>query len=102
VTDSPQRELTQSMHRSTGSYELVLSPLLLALLGLLIDHWLGTTPIITVICAVVGLGGAVTKLYIGYRTEMDEHLANASWTRPAPGSVPGSGARTRTEGRGDV
>ena len=63
------------MHRSTGSYELVLSPLVLALLALLVDRWLGTTPILTILAAVIGLTGAVVKLYYGYAHEMDQHDA---------------------------
>jgi F0F1-type ATP synthase assembly protein I len=67
------------MHRSSGSYELVISPLLLALIGLALDRWLGTTPIITVIAAALGLVGACIKLYYGYSAEMDAHEAAAPW-----------------------
>jgi F0F1-type ATP synthase assembly protein I len=72
------------MHRSTGSFELVLGPLLMALIGFGLDRWLGTTPWLTVILGVVGLIGACVNLYYGYQREMDEHEANASWKTEAP------------------
>jgi F0F1-type ATP synthase assembly protein I len=70
------------MQRSTGSYELVFSTLILALIGFGLDHWLDTTPILTIVFAVVGLVGAVTKIVYSYQAEMDEHEAGAPWKRP--------------------
>ena len=81
MSASQRRELTQSMHKSTGSYELVLSPLLLALIGYGLDRWLGTLPLLTIIFAVVGLVGACIKLYFGYMSEMDEHDKDAPWAK---------------------
>lgn len=81
MDDSQGRELTKSMHRSSGSYELVLSPLILALIGFLFDRALGTTPVITVIAAVLGLSGACIKLYYGYKNDMADHEAEAPWAK---------------------
>jgi len=81
VKDSQRRELTSDMNRSTGSYELVISPLLLALIGYGLDRWLGTLPILTIIFAVVGLTGACIKIYFGYTSEMEEHEANGPWAK---------------------
>ena len=81
MSASQRRELTQSMHKSTGSYELVLSPLILALIGLGLDHLFGTTPLLVVVFAVVGLVGACIKLYCGYNAEMDEHEKDAPWAK---------------------
>ena len=78
---SQRRELTHSLHRSTGSYELVLSPLILGLLGYLADRALGTTPVITVLAVVLGLVGATIKIYYGYQAEMEEHEKDAPWNR---------------------
>jgi F0F1-type ATP synthase assembly protein I len=69
------------MHKSTGSYELVLSPLLLALIGYGLDRWLGTLPLLTIVFAVLGLVGACIKIYFGYMTEMDEHDKDAPWAK---------------------
>lgn len=78
---SERRDLTQQVHRSTGSFELVFSPLLLGLLGFVLDRWLGTLPIITIVFSVAGLLGACVKLYCGYKTEMDQHEATAPWAK---------------------
>ena len=81
MSASQRRELTQSMHKSTGSYELVLSPLILALVGYGLDRWLGTVPFLTIIFAVLGLAGACIKIYYGYRNERDEHNKDAPWSK---------------------
>lgn len=78
---SQRREFNDQMQRSSGSFELVMSPLLLALIGYGLDRWLGTVPVLTVIFAVVGFAGACVKLYYGYRVEMDEHEAGAPWAK---------------------
>lgn len=78
---SQRRELSEQVHRSTGAYELVFSPLLLALVGYGLDRWFGIVPVLTVIFALVGVGGAVTKIYVQYRDEMREHEANGPWAR---------------------
>ena len=78
---SQRRELTQQMHKQSGGYELALSPALLALIGYGLDRWLGTVPMITIAFAVVGLIGAVSRLYFTYRAEMEEHEANGPWAK---------------------
>ena len=78
---SQRRDMTQSMHRSLGSYELVLSPLLLALVGLWLDRTIGTTPLLVILFAVVGFAGACIKIYVQYDAEMAEHEANGPWVR---------------------
>ncbi len=69
------------MHRTTGGFELVFSPLLLALVGFGLDRLLGTLPVFTIVFAVVGLTGAVAKMYFTYRYEMEQHEANGPWAR---------------------
>jgi len=69
------------MHRTTGGFELVFSPLLLALVGYGLDRLLGTLPLLTIVFAVVGLAGAVAKMYFTYRYEMEQHEANGPWAR---------------------
>ena len=58
------------VHRSSGSFELVLAPVLLGFLGFWIDRTLGTTPFITIVLSVVGIAGAVVKTYYEYRAGM--------------------------------
>lgn len=81
MDDSQGRELTRSMHRSTGSFELVLSPVLLGLFGFLADRWLGTLPVLTVICVLVGFSGACVRLYYGYKHEMAQHEIGQPWAK---------------------
>lgn len=69
------------MHRTTGGFELVFSPLILALLGYGLDRLLGTLPVFTIVFAVVGLAGAVAKLFFTYRVEMERHEANGPWAK---------------------
>jgi len=81
VKVSQRRELSEQMHRTTGGFELVFSPLLLALVGYGLDRLLGTLPVFTIVFAVVGLAGAVAKMYFTYRYEMEQHEANGPWAR---------------------
>jgi F0F1-type ATP synthase assembly protein I len=72
-------ELSNDMRRSSGAYELVVSPVLLALLGLALDRWLGTVPVLTVTFAIIGFAGAAVLLYYRYKLEMDRHEQGAPW-----------------------
>lgn len=81
MTTSQRRELTQQMGRTTGGYELVFSPLLMALIGYGLDRVFGTLPVLTIVLGVLGLVGAVTKMYFSYRSEMEHHEANGPWAK---------------------
>ena len=81
VRTSDKREFSESMYRSTGAYELVFSPLLLALIGLGLDRLLGTFPIFTISFAVLGLVGVVIKIVYQYRAEMDELERTSPWAK---------------------
>ena len=70
----------RSLNQSHGSFELVLSPVILAFLGFLLDRQLGTGPWIMVVAAVVGLFGATTKVILEYKAKMAEHESNAPWS----------------------
>lgn len=79
VDVSQRREVTQQMYRQAGGWELALAPVLLALIGYGLDRLFGTVPVITVLFAVIGLTGAVVRLYFGYQAEMEEHEKNGPW-----------------------
>jgi F0F1-type ATP synthase assembly protein I len=81
VSVSQRREITDQMNRSTGGYELVFSPLLLALIGFGLDKLFGTLPVFTISLAVLGLVGVVVKIYFQYRAEMEQHEATGPWAR---------------------
>jgi F0F1-type ATP synthase assembly protein I len=62
--------LTDAARRSTGSFELVLGPVLMALAGLALDRWLGTAPLFIVLLTVWGVVGATVSLYFRYREQV--------------------------------
>lgn len=72
---SQRREMVSGMHRSTGSFELVLAPVLFALAGLWLDRSIGTVPLFTVLFAVFAVAGVCVKLYYTYDIQMAEHEA---------------------------
>lgn len=63
---SQRREQNNLQSRSHGSFELVLAPLLLGLLGYWLDGAVGLRPLFTVVFSVLGLVGAVAKIYYSY------------------------------------
>ena len=67
---SQRSDLTQSVHRSSGSYELVVGAVLFSLIGLIVDRWAGTTPWLTVASGFVGFIGAAVSIYFRYRAEI--------------------------------
>lgn len=78
--NTPPRHAPQ-LNKGNGSFELVMSPLLLALVGLWLDDSVThTTPWMTVIFALLGLTGSVVKIYYGYQAKMAELTAAAPWS----------------------
>ncbi len=75
---SQRSELTQSVHRSSGSFELVLGAVLFSLVGLVVDRSAGTTPLFMVIFAAAGFAGAVVSTYYRYQRQMAEATAERS------------------------
>lgn len=63
------------MHRSAGSFELLLGPLLFGVLGLWLDARAGTRPVITVSLVVFAVVGAFCKQYYSYRHAMMQAAA---------------------------
>jgi len=78
---SQRSDLTQSVHRSTGSFELVLGAVLFALVGFGIDRGAGTTPWFTVALALSGFAGACISIYYRYRAAMHTHATERSTPR---------------------
>jgi F0F1-type ATP synthase assembly protein I len=62
----------------------VLGPVLMALIGLVIDRWLGTGPLFVLLFTLWGAAGAGIGLYYRYRRQMAETAA-ASAARAAGG-----------------
>ncbi len=73
---------TDAARRSTGSFELVLGPVLMALVGLMLDRWLGTAPLFILLLTVWGAAGAFVSLYFRYREQIRSTAAQPA-ARPA-------------------
>ena len=73
-----KRDLHDAIWRSSGGFDLVLAPVLIALLGLWIDSAAGTRPVFMLAFLAFGTVGAVLKVYYDYQrgmTEAAEHVA---------------------------
>ena len=79
--EANDRRWSQDYHQSAGGYELAFSGVIFALIGLMLDRWLGTVPFLTVLLTVVGFGGAVVNIYYRYKREMEFHDAEAEARR---------------------
>ena len=76
---SQRSDLTQSVHRSSGSFELVLSAVLFSLLGVLVDRAVGTLPVFTLVFAALGFAGATISIWFRYRAQMANIERPATW-----------------------
>lgn len=71
TTDPPPTPaLADAARRSSASFEMVLGPVLMALLGLLVDNWLGTRPVFILVFTLWGLVGAAASVYYRYRRQI--------------------------------
>lgn len=61
------------------SFELAIAPMLFALLGLVIDRWVGTAPVFTVALAVLAMVGGFIRAYYEYAADMDREAAQRPW-----------------------
>lgn len=68
---------------SSGSYELVLGAVIFGLFGLLIDRWLGTTPLFILAFTVAGFAGAAISIYYRYKHRIAQLGAEAAALRSA-------------------
>lgn len=65
------------------AFELVVTPMVFAGIGFLVDLVAGTGPGFTVAFAVFGVIGTFVRMWYGYDNEMRTHEANGAWVRPA-------------------
>ena len=62
--------LTDAARQSSGSFELVLGPVLMAVVGIFVDKWLGTTPLFILLFTLWGAVGAAVAIYFRYRHQI--------------------------------
>jgi F0F1-type ATP synthase assembly protein I len=64
-------------------FELVVTPLVFALLGWFLDRWLGTAPLLAVALGAFGFAGVCVRSYLRYTLAMTEHDAELPSRRAA-------------------
>ena len=74
----------QEMNQGFGNalalaIEMVMTPLLFALLGWALDRWLGTSPVLLIALALFGVVGMAVKTYYAYAEKMRQHEQEAPW-----------------------
>lgn len=67
VVEKTSPPLSEQLNQSAGSFELVLSAVILGLGGLWIDNKIGTTPWLTILFTVLGFVGACASMYYRYK-----------------------------------
>lgn len=80
------RRATRDLHRGFSDslgrgVELTCALAVMTLIGWMVDGWLGTRPLCTLIAAALGAGGVGAKLWIGYDRDMRAIEATAPWSR---------------------
>jgi F0F1-type ATP synthase assembly protein I len=71
------------MNQSSGGFELILSGVIFAFIGLWLDRRLGTVPVFTIVLTIVGFGGAVANIYYRYKREIERLDAETAVMRSA-------------------
>ena len=74
----------QEMNQGFGNalalaVEMVMTPMLFALLGWALDRWLGTGPVFLILLALFGAVGMALKTYYAYVEKMRQHEQEAPW-----------------------
>lgn len=90
---SAQRDLHDALWRSHGGFDLVLAPVIFALLGLWIDSATGTRPLFTLSLLAAGAVGAALKVYYDWRRGMDEAAARTAELRAEAAELRAKAAR---------
>ena len=78
---SEKRDLHEAIWRSSGGFDLVLAPVIIALLGLWIDSAAGTRPIFMLAFLAFGTVGGVLKVYYDYQRGMAAAYEQAAAAR---------------------
>ena len=81
IGPSQRRFIENLSDANTGAFELVVTPLLCALIGFAIDGALGIRPVLTVALGGLGFAGAVLRLYYDYTSRMKKASAGKPWAR---------------------
>lgn len=64
------------------AFELVVTPLLFGLVGVLVDRRTGTGPLFALLLGAFAVLGMGVRSYYGYEAAMREHSRGSPWARP--------------------
>ena len=75
-----RQDLNQGFGNALGlAVEMVGTPMLFGLLGLLLDRWLDTSPVFTLALFLFGVVGMAVKTYYAYVEKMKREEADTPW-----------------------
>jgi F0F1-type ATP synthase assembly protein I len=81
-TNSERRMLNSAFGDALAyAFEFAVTPLLFAGLGWLLDRWLGTQPVLTVVLAVFGFIGVSLRTVYRYKAKVELEEEGKPWTR---------------------
>lgn len=84
-----KRDLNRGFSDSFGrGVDLALTPVIIGAFGWLVDRWLGTDPIFTLLLATAAVVGTFAKLKIGYDRQMAKEEAGKPWSPRTPEAAP--------------
>lgn len=63
------------------AFEMAVVPVLFALVGLVLDRWIGVTPALTLTLAVLGLIGVFARAYYWYIAQAEQAEQGKPWAR---------------------
>jgi F0F1-type ATP synthase assembly protein I len=78
------------------AFELTLTPMVVALIGLGIDRWLGTLPIFTIVFAFWGLGVTTYTAWLRYDNDMRRYEGERAEAQAAASTAPVRRGRARS------
>lgn len=64
--------------------ELALTPTIFGALGWLLDRWVGTSPLFTLVLFLLAVVGMFARMWYGYDRRMRAHESSAAWARTGP------------------
>ena len=96
------RELGQAWRYDALGYTFAFSVMLFAGAGYLLDRWLGTRPILTIVGTLAGAGMAIAWVYLKVRQDEAEYAAKRKKGGSAARRLGGSNRSGETGGSGDA
>lgn len=80
-----KRDVHRGFSDSLGrAFELTCALAVMTLFGWLVDGWLGTSPLFTLVAAAIGAGGVGVKLWLVYDRDIRAIESGAPWARRDP------------------